>query len=173
MNNVKEIDIKNRNYFFLDNMINIKMFEPNKIAIGEKSYKNIFFFSILDIWQRILYLIIDKINGCNEENSGKKHLTLAPTDTLKKFKELWSKIRVFFISITNCLHNSKLNNLDDCEEKYMKNKSNSDENLPLKKTLELYDMIIVVRSVFHESNKNYPQAFLDKYMFKLSASRAN
>ena len=71
------------------------------------------------------------------------------------------------------MHNSKLNNLDDCEEKYMKNKSNSDENLPLKKTLELYDMIIVVRSVFHESNKNYPQAFLDKYMFKLSASRAN
>ena len=81
-----------------------------------------------------------KINGYNEENSGKKYLTLAPTDTLKKFKELWSKIRVFFISITNCLHNSKLNNLDDCEEKYMKNKSNSDDNLPLKKTLELYDM---------------------------------
>ena len=80
MNNVKEIDIKNRNYFFLDNMINIKIFEPNKIAIGEKSYKNIFFFSILDIWQRILYLIIDKINGYNEENNGKKYLTLAPTD---------------------------------------------------------------------------------------------
>ena len=37
MNNVKEIDIKNRNYFFLDNMINIKIFEPNKIEIGEKS----------------------------------------------------------------------------------------------------------------------------------------
>ena len=55
----------------------------------------------------------------------------------------------------------------------MKNKSNSDDNLPLKKTLELYDMIIAVRSVFHEGNKNYPQAFLDKYMFKLSASRAN
>ena len=116
MNNVKEIDIKNRNYFFLDNMINIKIFEPNKIEIGEKSYKNIFFFSILDIWERILYLIIDKINGYNEENNGKKYLTLAPTDTLKTFKELWSKIRVFFISVTNCFHNSKLNNWDDCEE---------------------------------------------------------
>ena len=45
---------------------------------------------------------------------------LAPTDTLKKFKELWSKIRVFFISITNCLHNSELNNLDDCEENIWK-----------------------------------------------------
>ena len=120
MNNVKEIDIKNRNYFFLDNMINIKIFEPNKIEIGEKSYKNIFFFSILDIWQRILYLIINKINGYNKENNGKKYLRLAPTDTLKKFKELWSKIRVFFISITNCLHNSKLNNLDDCEENIWK-----------------------------------------------------
>ena len=35
----------------------------------------------------------------------------------------------------------------------MKVKFNSDDHLPLKKTLELYNMLIVVRSLFHEGNK--------------------
>ena len=44
----------------------------------------------------------------------------------------------------------------------MKIKINSDDNQPLKKTLKLYNMIIFVRSVFHESNIYYPQVFLDE-----------
>ena len=41
----------------------------------------------------------------------------------------------------------------------MKIKSNSDDDVPLKKTPELSNMVIVVRSVFHEGNKYYPQDF--------------
>ena len=36
-----EADIKNRAYYFLDDIINIKNYDPNKIKIDEKSYKNI------------------------------------------------------------------------------------------------------------------------------------
>ena len=35
----------------------------------------------------------------------------------------------------------------------------TDDNLPLKKTLELFNMIIVVRSVFHEGIAYHPQFF--------------
>ena len=49
----------------------------------------------------------------------------------------------------------------------MKIKFNSDDDLPLNKTLELRKMIIVVRSVFHEGNKCYPHVFLDEYLYKL------
>ena len=49
----------------------------------------------------------------------------------------------------------------------MKIKFNSDDHLPLNKTLELYNMIIVVRSVFLESNKYYPQVFLGECLCKL------
>ena len=38
-------------------------------------------------------------------------------------------------------------------QKYMKTKFNSDDDLPLNKTLEIRSMIIVVRSVFYENNK--------------------
>ena len=43
----------------------------------------------------------------------------------------------------------------------MKIKFNSDGELPLNKTTEIPSMIIVVRAVFHENNKYYPQVFLD------------
>ena len=36
-NKVKDIDIKNRTYYFFDDIINIKKFDPNNIKIDEKS----------------------------------------------------------------------------------------------------------------------------------------
>ena len=40
-NKVKYIDTKNRMYYFFDDIVNIKNFDPNKIKIDEESYKNI------------------------------------------------------------------------------------------------------------------------------------
>ena len=86
------------------------------------------------------------MNGCSEEKNGNKYLALVPIDeskdTLKKHEDLWNKIRDFKKSTTT--------NSENYDEKYMKIKFNSNDDLPLKKTLELYSMVIVVRSVFHE-----------------------
>ena len=60
--------------------------------------------------------------------------------TLKKYEKSCCKIKDLIRSITN--------NLDDFDEKYMKIKFNSDDNLPLKKVLELYSMVIGFGSVF-------------------------
>ena len=49
----------------------------------------------------------------------------------------------------------------------MKIKFNSDDGLPLNKTIELRSMIIYVRAVFHENNKYYPQVFLNECLNKL------
>ena len=90
-------------------------------------------------------------------------MTLVPTDerkdTVKIYEELWNKIRDLIRSVNN--------NSDNYDEKYMKIKFNSEDDLPLKKTIELYNMVIVVRSVFHEDNKYYPQDFLDECLYKL------
>ena len=42
MNGVNEIAIKDRTYYFFDDMINTKNLNPNKIKIDEKQYKIIF-----------------------------------------------------------------------------------------------------------------------------------
>ena len=80
-------------------------------------------------------------------------------EIMKKYEELWSNIRYLIRSITN--------NFDDDDEKYMKIKFNSDDELPLNKTIKISSMIAFVRAVIHENNKYYPQVFLDECLYKL------
>ena len=49
----------------------------------------------------------------------------------------------------------------------MKIKLNSDDGLPLNKTLEVPSMMLVVRAIFLEYDKYYPQVFLDECLYKL------
>ena len=41
MGNITEINNKNRTYYFFDDMINIKIFDPNLLKIDKMSYKTI------------------------------------------------------------------------------------------------------------------------------------
>ena len=77
----------------------------------------------------------------------------------KNYEKLWGKIRDLSTSITK--------SSDDFDEKYMKIKFNSDDELPLNKTMEIPTMTIVVRAVFHENNKYYLQVFLDEFLYKM------
>ena len=43
----------------------------------------------------------------------------------------------------------------------------SDDNLPLNKILKLHNLTIVVKHVFQEDSKYYPQIFLDECMYEL------
>ena len=78
MGNIKEINIKNRTYYFFDDMINIEDFDPNLLKIDKKSYKNIDICYIGYITMKDsdyvkiksgnpLYLIIGKVIGHIEE----------------------------------------------------------------------------------------------------------
>ena len=62
-NKVKYIDIKNRTYYFSNDIINIKNFDLNNIKINEKSYKNIFIYYIG--YETIKDLKYVKINSVN------------------------------------------------------------------------------------------------------------
>ena len=44
---------------------------------------------------------------------------------------------------------------------------NSDDDLPLNKTLKFHAMTIIIRSVFEENGKLYSQVFLDDALFEL------
>lgn len=49
----------------------------------------------------------------------------------------------------------------------MRSKFISDDDLLLKKTLELHNKKMVVKSVFHDDKKCYPQVFLNECFYKL------
>ena len=62
-NKFKEIYIKNRTYYFHADMISIKNFDPNKIKIEQKSYKNILLYYIgYVIAKNISYIKINVIS---------------------------------------------------------------------------------------------------------------
>ena len=109
-----------------------------------------------------MYLII--ADGYIEENNRNKYLTFAPTDqnkkVLEKYTKLWDEIKCNIQTI----------NADKCseyEKYYMKIIFNSDDNLPLNKTLRLYNLTIIVRSVLEEDGKYYPQVFLDERLYEV------
>ena len=51
----------------------------------------------------------------------------------------------------------------------MKIKFNSDDDLPLNKPLQFHMITIIMRSVFEEDGKLYPQVFLGDALYGLNA----
>ena len=86
------------------------------------------------------------MNGYFEEINQNKHLRLVPTNEgkakNKKYQEVWIETSYLIRSITK--------NPNDYDEKYMKIKFNSHNELSLNKTIEIRTMKIVVRVVFKE-----------------------
>ena len=50
----------------------------------------------------------------------------------------------------------------------MKVKFSSDDYLPLNKPLKFHNMTIIIRSVFEEDGKLYPQVSLDDTLYELN-----
>ena len=73
---------------------------------------------------------------------------------LKKYADVWDEIR----NEIKAINGGEENNYGkDC----MKIKFNSDDDLPLNKPLKFHAMTIIVRPVFEEGGRLYPQVFLD------------
>ena len=151
---VKDISIENRTYYFLDDIINIKDFNPNNIEIDKKSYKNFLIYYIgfatikkdLKIYSvNALYLIFGKVNRYFGEIIENKYLMLVSANESKEKKAWRTKIKIRDLS------SSITKNLDDYDEKYMKIKFDSDDNFPLNKTIESPIGTIVFRAVLYVS----------------------
>ena len=92
MGNIKQINIKNRTYYFFNDMINIKDFDSSLLKIDKKSYKSIGIYNLgyitikkTDDYENIyrvklLYLMIGKVIGHIEENSWNKCLAFDSSD---------------------------------------------------------------------------------------------
>ena len=95
MGNIKQISIKNRTYYFLNDMINIKHFDSKLLKIDKKSYKifDIYYLEYNKIkkigdYENIhsvnpLHLIVGEADGYIEESNGSKYLVFTSTDKNK------------------------------------------------------------------------------------------
>ena len=164
MGKVKQIEIKNRTYYFYNSMINLKNFDSNLLKIDKKHYKGINIYYIgyitikkIDEYESIysvnpLYLHINHASGYIEEKNGNKYLIFDSVDenkeVLKKYADVWDGIKNKIKAINGGKEN-------DYRKDYMKIKFNSDNNLPLNKPLKFHAMTIIIRSLFKEASKLY------------------
>ena len=110
-----------------------------------------------------LYLLIYEMDGFTEEKRGNKYLNIAFTDNNDDNKDNKEGLS----GIKSCIE--KINNYKsgEYEKDYTKSKFNSDDKLPLNKQLKFLSVTIVIRSIFEEDGKYYPQAFLDNCFCEL------
>ena len=109
MREVKQIEIKNRTYYFYNDMINLKKFEQNLLKIDKKSYKKIGIYNIgyitikkIDDYKSVysvnpLYLQVNHANGYIEEKNENKYLIFDSKDENKelpkKYADVWNGIK--------------------------------------------------------------------------------
>ena len=167
MVSIKEINIKNRTYYFYNDIIDIKKFDSNNLKLDKKSYKDLNIYNIGYVTIKTigsgydinsvnpLYLRIDNAKAYIEEINEDKYLVF---DDTYENKELLKRYDDVFNGIMD-----KIKKIDDdwleYSKDYMKIKFSSDDNLPLNKPLKFYQMTITIRCVFSEDNKLYPQVF--------------
>ena len=111
-----------------------------------------------------MHLLIYKTDGFIEEKKVNKYLNIAFADNndevLKKYKEVLSVIK-------SCIEKINNNKSGEYKKDYMEITFNSDDKLPLNKQLKFLSVAIVIRSVFEDDGKYYPQAFLDDCLYEL------
>ena len=162
---VKQIDIKNRTYYFYNGIINIKKFDLILLKIDKKSYKDIGIYNIgyitikkIDDYENIcsvnpFYMIVNHVSGYIEEKGVNKYLIIDCTDEnkelLKKYNDVWSGIRDKIKKVSS----------GGYEKNYMKSKFNSDRDLPLNKPLKFHNMPITIKSVFEKNGKTLSTSF--------------
>ena len=104
-----------------------------------------------------LYLIIRSATGNFNEKNGKKYLVI---DLTEKYEEVFSGIR------------SEIETINGGKElfygkDYARIGVSTDDNLPLNKQLKFPTLTIIIRCVFEESGKLYPQIYLDECLYEL------
>ena len=176
MRTVKQVNIENRTYYFYNDIIDLKNFDAGLLKIDKKSNKDIGIYNIGNIKKKKidgcininsvnpLYLSITHSNGYIEEKGINKYLVF---DSTNENKELIKKYNDVFNGIRDKI--KKINSNEcDYEKDYMKIKFNSDDDLPLNKSLKFTLMTITIRCVFEENGKLYPQVFLDDTLYELN-----
>ena len=168
MGQVKEINIKSAYYFFED-IVNIENFHSNLLEIDKKSHKNIDIYYIgyvtinkFSDYENInnvnpLYLIIHSATGYFKLKNSEKYLII---DSTEKCEEVFSGIRSEIKTISG---GKEL----FYEKNYPRIEINTDDDLPLNKPLKFPILTIIIRYVFQEGAKLYPQIYLNECLYEL------
>ena len=104
MGKVKQINIKNRTYYFYNNIINLKNFDTRLLKVDKKNYKEIgiYYIGYMTVKKiancnniksaNPLYLMINEMIGHFEEKNENKYLVLNHVDENKEVSKKYEEV---------------------------------------------------------------------------------
>ena len=108
--------------------------------------------------------MIDKMIVTLKKKSGNEYLVLDDIDEYKqvskKYEDVWDRIRKEIKTING---SKKV----EYEKDLKKIRFESNDDLPMNKPMKLLLLTIIIRCVFSEDDKFYPQLFLDDALYEL------
>ena len=104
-----------------------------------------------------MYLIFNSATGYFKEENEEKYLLL---DSIKKYEEVFSGIK------------SEIETINGGEKMYYEKNYgriavNTDDVVPLNKTMRFPSLTIIIRCVFQNDRKLCPQIYLDECLYEL------
>ena len=172
METIKQINIKNRTYYFYNDIIYLDEFDESKIKLGKKDFNDIdIYFLGYEHKKKIsecnvinsvnpLYLRIININ--DQFGKGKDdawYLVISDKD------DVYKKLVDIFKSIENKI-TEKTWDIVEYDNDYIKIKFESNNIFPTDKDVNIHIATIVIRAIFAKDGKYYPQLFLDDGLYK-------
>ena len=108
MGSIKEINIKERTYYFYNDIIDLKTFDSKNLKLDKKTYKDLDIYNIGYVTKKKigdcydgngvnhLYLRINNASGCIEEKDSNKYLIFDSTDEnkdlLKRYNDVFNGV---------------------------------------------------------------------------------
>ena len=149
----KQLNIKNKFYYFYNDLINVLNFGANNLKLDKKTWMNldIYYVDKKPDWNvnsvNPLYLMINRFYGHIEEENGNKYLIITDisnnSDVLKKYDQVFSGIKYY------------ISNNSEYEKDYKKIKCLTDDDIPLNKMIYFPTVTVIIRCVFEKSGKYY------------------
>ena len=165
METIKQINIKNRTYYFYNDIINLDEFDESKIKIDKKDFndidiyylgyehkKKISEYNVIDSVNP-LYLRIISMNGQFEKGKDDAWYLIISykNDVSEKLMDIFESIKK---KITE-----KTWDLVEYDKDYIKIKFENDDILPVDKDVNIHMATITIRTIFAQDCKYYPQLF--------------
>ena len=97
----KQLNIKNRTFYFYNDLIHIKNLDPKLLKLDKKSSMDINIYHIGYVTKKPeynidsvnpLYLLVGEIDGFIEEKEGSKYLNIALTDSNNEIFKKYVKV---------------------------------------------------------------------------------
>ena len=155
LNRILKVRIKNRKYYYFDDITKVEDFEIDNVLIDEKSHKNILIYVIpykTFIGAKPLCIRFDKIEGFIWIYDRTRYLTLFGSE---KCLAIYNRIR-YLISL-------KSNITYIFSHNFAKIKVDSYDSLPIEKILTVHNVIILIKSVLNKyKNHYYYKIFLER-----------